>query len=341
MAEKQSQVLEGKRWSALVKLRVSRLPSASLAEILSKYGLLVVWGGVIAIFSVLRPDQFFTAANFETILASQAVLLIVTLGLLLPFAAGEYDLSIAGVLSVSLVLIGYLNVIQGWAIGWAIAVALASGLVVGISNALFIVGIGLDSIVVTLGTGTLLVGVGLGVNVQTTGGISDTLVKATRYDIAGLPLAFYYGLALTILLWYVFQYTPFGRYLLFVGSGREVARLAGVRVNALRAGSLVASALISAVAGVILAGWLSASDPNIGASYLLPAFAAAFLGATAITPGRFNPWGTFIAVYFLVTGITGLQLVGIVGWVEQVFYGGSLVAAVAFSHLAGRRLTRT
>ena len=59
-----------------------------------------------------------------------------------------------------------------------------------------------------------------------------------------------------------------------------------------------------------------------GLSFLLPGFAAAFLGSTTITPGRFNPWGTFIAVYFLVTGITGLAIMGVQTWVQSVFYGG-------------------
>ena len=56
--------------------------------------------------------------------------------------------------------------------------------------------------------------------------------------------------------------------------------------------------------------------------------------------GRFNPWGTLIAAYFLVTGVTGLELIGLAGWIEQVFYGASLVLAVAFSRLAGRREAR-
>ncbi len=93
---------------------------------------------------------------------------------------------------------------------------------------------------------------------------------------------------------------------------------------------------MSALAGVVLCGTLGSSDPNVSSAYLLPAFAAAFLGATAINPGRFNPWGSFIAVYFLIAGITGLELVGLSGWIEDVFYGASLVFAVALSRVAGR-----
>ena len=74
-----------------------------------------------------------------------------------------------------------------------------------------------------------------------------------------------------------------------------------------------------------------------GLSFLLPAFAAAFLGATTIMPGRFNPLGTIASVYFLVTGITGLQLLGVQTFVQQLFYGGALVLAVALSQVARRR----
>ena len=86
------------------------------------------------------------------------------------------------------------------------------------------------------------------------------------------------------------------------------------------------------------AGTSGGAGPSSGASLLLPAFAAAFLGATSIMPGRFNPWGTLIAVYFLVTGITGLQLMGVQSYVQQLFYGGALLVAVALSQLARGRV---
>jgi ribose transport system permease protein len=187
--------------------------------------------------------------------------------------------------------------------------------------------------------GTLLVGVAVGINDQSTGGISQSLVDATRNSLFDFPLAFYYGVLLTVIAWYVFSFTPLGRYIYFVGAGRDVARLSGIPVDRIRVGAFLTSGFVSALAGVLLAGWLGASDPNVSGTYLLPTFAAAFLGASVISPGRFNPWGSLIAAYFLVTGVTGLELLGLAGWIEQVFYGASLVLAVAFSRLAGRRGT--
>jgi ribose transport system permease protein len=88
------------------------------------------------------------------------------------------------------------------------------------------------------------------------------------------------------------------------------------------------------------AGTTGAADPTSGASFLLPAYAAVFLGATGIRPGRFNAWGTIIAVYFLVTGITGLQLLGVQSFVQQLFYGAALILAVALSRITRDRSTR-
>lgn len=64
---------------------------------------------------------------------------------------------------------------------------------------------------------------------------------------------------------------------------------------------------------------------------------ASLLGQTVINPGRFSPWGVFDATYFLVTGITGLQLLRGAGWVQDVFYGSALVIAVTLVQLVARR----
>src|SRR5262249_55532291 len=84
-------------------------------------------------------------------------------------------------------------------------------------------------------------------------------------------------------------------------------------------------------------GTSGAADPAAGDALLLPAFAAAFFGATAFVAGRFNPWGSFVAVYFLTTGITGLALAGVATFVQDLFYGAALVLAVIFAQVAAKR----
>ena len=310
-----------------------------VGDVAHRYALVAVWMVVIAVFGALRPEVFLTTANLQAILGSQAVLVVVTLGLVVPLTAGDYDLSVGAVLSLSAMAVALLDVEHGWPVGGAIAAGVACGGLVGALNGVLVVLLRLDPFVTTLGTATFVAGVVLWVSgSQTIGGISPGLVEAVVVDeVLGIPPAFFYGLVLCAAVGYVFEHTVVGRRLLFVGQGRSVARLSGVRVGRIRFGAFVASAMLSAGAGVLYAGTTGGADPSSGANFLLPAFAGAFLGATAIRPGRFNPWGSFVAVYFLATGITGLQLLGAESFVQQLFYGAALVLAVALSRLAGGR----
>ncbi|HEX2097313.1 MAG TPA: ABC transporter permease [Solirubrobacterales bacterium] len=300
----------------------------------AQYSAVVALVLTVIIFGALRPETFLTTDNLKTILSSQAVLLIVTLGLTLALTVGEFDLSIGATVGLTGVVVGWLNVTHAVPIGIVIVAALATGLLIGCINAFLIVRLGITSLVATLGTSTVLAGISLGISnsIVVTGidqGFTD-LVSNGPFD---LPLSVYFAFALAIALWYLYEHTPLGRYLNLVGTGREVARLSGLPVDRYRVLALVGTSVIAATAGLVLTGTLGSSDPTVGGTFLLPAFAGAFLGATTIRPGRFNAWGTVIALYFLVTGITGLNLLGITGWVEQVFYGGALIVSVTIARL--------
>lgn len=307
-----------------------------------RVALIVVWGVVVTVFAVLKPETYATSGNFQNIFGSQAVLLILALGLLLPLTTGDFDLSIASTLSLSAMTLTVLNVQHDVSLLVSIAVALLACLGVGLVNAIGVVAMGIPSFIVTLGTSTFVLGIVQWISGQATvTGVDQSLVNATVGNrIGGIPLQFYYGVAGALLLALVFEFTPLGRRLLFVGRSPQVARLSGLNVTRLRVGSFVCCSLVAGLAGVVYAGALGGADPSSGQSFLLPAFAAAYLGATAIVPGRFNPVGTFVAVYFLVSGVVGLQMLGADNYVQQLFYGGALVVAVALSRLVRYRATR-
>ena len=310
-----------------------------VVDIIERIALLVALVVLAAVFAVLEPDTFFTWSNLSSTLGSQAVLVVLTLGLMVPLTANDFDVSIAYVLTLSSMLIAVLNVNDNWPMGWAIVAALVMGLMIGAVNAMFVLVFRIHSLIVTLGTGTFLHGVTLWISdSQTISGLSPSLIQYVIVDrLFGIPLEFYYALLLCFALWYVFEHTAIGRQVLFVGRGREVARLSGVNTDRVRAWCLVTSSLMGTLCGVLYAGTQGAADPSSGSSYLLPAFAAVFLGSTSIVPGRFNPWGSLVAVYFLVTGITGLMFLGVNSFVQDMFYGGALVLAVTLSQLVRGR----
>jgi ribose transport system permease protein len=304
---------------------------------LEAYALLIIWLLVVILFSILEPEAFANWENFKTIFSSQTVPLMLTLALVVGLSAGEFDLSVGAVMAFTQTLTAYLTTAHGWGILPVIVAMLATGLAVGALNSFLVVRVGVQSIVVTLGMSAVLLGLSIGIaSPEARPVTAQGFIDLVNHKWLGLPLAWYMALALTFGVYYLMEQTPLGRYIRFVGGSPEIARLNGVRVDAVRTFALIASALIAASAGVLVAGLQAASDVNSGTTILLPAFAGAFLGATAILPGYFNAWGSFIAVYFVVTGTTGLQLVGFAGWVEEMFYGIALIVAVAAAQLVAR-----
>jgi ribose transport system permease protein len=302
-----------------------------------RYALVLALLAMIVIFSVLRPDTFFTTANFKSILVSESVLVVLALGVTIPLAAGEFDLSIAAVLGFSAGLLAHLTAEQGWPVGTSLVVTFLAALVIGVVNGIFVVGFGVNSFITTLGTGTLILGLAnLIFGVETIGGVPSSITDPANAQLFGIDSIVYVALALAVVLWYVFEHTPTGRYVFFTGEGREAARLAGVAVDRIRFVSFVISALLAWLAGVLLLGQTGAAQAAFGQPFLLPAFAAGFLGATTIKPGRYNAWGTVIAVYLLAVGTTGLQLLGAADWVDDVFNGTALVLAVTLARVVSR-----
>jgi ribose transport system permease protein len=304
-----------------------------------RYGLIVIWIAVIIVFGAVEGSDFLSWSTWASILGSQAVLLILSLALLIPMTAGDYDLSIAGSMGVSSMLVAVLNVEAHWPIWFAVVAALAASILAGLLNGALVVIFGVDPFISTLGTGTVFLGVIYWISDSNTiTGVSQQLVDATfSTTLLGIPIDFYYGLVLVGLVFFVLRYTLFGRQMLFIGRNKSLSRLAGMKVGRLRWIGLTISAFGAGIAGVVFTGTTGSADPTSAQDFLLMTFAAVFLGATVIEPQRFNALGTLIAVYFLVTGITGLEILGAGAFVQDVFFGGALVISVALSYFPRRR----
>lgn len=302
-----------------------------------RFGLLGALATFLIVFSVWMPDRFATASNLRNMITSQAIILLLALAATIVLRTGDFDLSIAAVMTTAAASSAVITR-DGGSFFVVVLVALAIGLMIGLLNGWLVVKVGVSSFITTLGMLTALSGVTFAiVDSKVIFNLDGVLLDVARQPIFGLPSRVWFGWAMVLVFWYVYERTPLGRYLLFVGGSRESARLAGLNVDRIRIGAFVASSVLAALTGVLLAGFLAGIDPSVGSGFLLQPFAGAFLGATALHVGRFNAFGTLIALYVLTAGITGLQLLGADRWVTDVFNGVALVLAVTFARLAGGR----
>jgi ribose transport system permease protein len=300
------------------------------------YAVLIALLFLIVVFSLISPSTFPTIGNVRAIVNSQGVLLILALGLTMPVISGDFDLSVGFNMGLAGTLVAAFSGVLGWPDWAAIVATLLVAALVGLVNGWLIVTLGIDAFIATLASGTVLGGLTLYVSngsILTTvpGSLGD--FAQTKLPLVGIATPALVGFALAIALWYVYEHTPVGRWLYFVGEGREAARLTGLPVTSLRIAAFVGSGLVSGLAGLLLTGELGGMSPAVGPTFLLPAYAACFLGATTIKPGRVNALGTVVGLYLLVVGVTGLELLGVESWVEQVFNGVALIVAVAFARL--------
>jgi ribose transport system permease protein len=307
----------------------------------ARFAILVVWAALIVVYSFTEPALFPHTGTYETIFGSQQPLIFMTMALMCTIVVGEFvDLSVPAVFGFAATILPVLVVNHNWGVWPASLAAIVAAVLIGLIQGLLVVKLNVNTIVVTLGMSTLLEGVSLWMtNLSPISGMSASFGTFATKDVGGLPIDFYYGLALVALFAYILWATPLGRHLRFVGASREVSRLSGVRVDRIRLGSFIFAGLLSGIGGVIAAAALGGYDASASDTYLLPVFAAVFLSTAIFEPGRFNPLGTLIGIYFLATGILGLQLLGLQSWVSQVFYGGILVIAVTISTLLRRRST--
>jgi ribose transport system permease protein len=311
---------------------------ARSASLVNRYGLLAVFFAVVIAFCLARPDTYATLDNAQSISETQAVIALLALAAMLPLVVGQFDVSVGFQLGLAQALCAGLMIKSGWPAGLAALAAVGACCAVGAVNGLLVAALRLGSFVASLGVGTVVLGLTQLYSHDETisGALPTSFTDLGRNTVLEIPLPFIYVVIAATALWLALEYTVWGRECHATGGGRLAALLAGVRTERVTFQAFVLAGLLSGLAGVLSVMILGASSPTVGLGELLPALAAAFLGATAIRPGHFNALGTILAVYLLAAGITGLQMLGADFYVQQLFNGGALLVAIALSTLAAR-----
>lgn len=312
-------------------------------RITSNYGMVLLTVVLFVIFAVLKPDTFASLLNFQLLASGKAVLFVLALAVTIPMVAGKIDLSIGyGVGLWQVMSLAWQ--IEGLDYRLVILLCIAGGAVLGLLNALLVELAQVDAFIATLATGQVI----YSITYWYTGGQQVTdrqgtraaaFDELTRWSLGPIPGPFIIAVLIGLLLWIVLDYTPVGRYLYAVGANPAAAHLTGIPRRRYIVGAMMASGMLTAVAGILLASkQAGVAQANIGPEYLLPALAAAFLGSTTIRPGRVNALGTILGVTIATIGISGLQqLLPGNFFLEPLFNGLTLVAAITIASLATRR----
>lgn len=310
-------------------------PRAGLMKTLrfDRYSALYLWGAFIVFFG-LTQKAYLTTASISLTFGEKTIVCVLALAFLVPLVTDTFDLSIGANLNLSLVILFQMRS-NGVSMWLAAVVAMLACALTGFISGFFVVKLKVNSFIATLAMSQVIVAMSL--KISNNRQITEKMPKSfsdigNKRPLFNLPMYFYFMLILAVVLWFVFEHTPLGRYMFATGGGREAARLSGVNVDRLTWGSLVVSAMIAGFGGFVFAWKNNIFQNSAGPGFLFPAVAAVFFGASQLK-GRANVWGALIAVFALAFGIKGLQLSFGAGtfWIEPLFNGLSLLIAVSLA----------
>ena len=309
-----------------------------LARLAPVYGLVILTAFLILLFSILLPNTFPTLLNMRAIVSDKSMIALLALAAMIPMVAGRIDLTVGYGIVLWHILALSLQINYGLSWPVSVLIVLSLGALTGLFNGLLVEVAKIDAFIATLGTGTVLYAIALWHTGgrQVVGVVSQGFYDLSTTFVFGFPITGLYVLAISLVLWIVLEFTPLGRFLYAIGANQKAAALNGIPTRKYVVFAFVASGVLTALTGVLLAAKLRIGQASVGLEYLLPALVGAFLGSTTIKPGRVNVWGTVVGVVILAVGISGIQQFGGSFWVEPLFNGATLLIAIGIAGYAQR-----
>jgi ribose transport system permease protein len=284
---------------------------------------------LVMFFSFMVPHTFMTIDNLTSILNDGAVLAIIACGLTVVLVAGEFDLSIASAASFGGALAAVLAVHTSASLALILAIVVLSGALIGAVNGILVSRFEIPALIATIAVASLLDGATTWItgNEVIFSGFSASFLKFGSWQVGDLQASVFYLIVGAVTLGITLHYTAIGRRMYAIGGNRAASRMAGIRVQRQVIIAFCMADVFGALAGFIYTSRQGSLTPLFGTPFLLPTFAAAFLGSVSLARRKFHVLGTVFGVYLIETGTVGLLVLGAPAYSQQLFAGAVLILA--------------
>lgn len=298
-----------------------------LGDFALRYG--IVWV-TLALFLVLSlaSDVFLSTTNLLNVLDQQSAVLIAASAITLTLIAGGFDVSLAGIFILAGVTALRVENETG-SIPLGVAAALAIGLAAGSFNGLVVTVGRINSFIATLAMSFVLFGLAFVVSERSIlRPVNPEFSDIARTEVFGVAASSWIAIGVVLLLWFVLDRTRFGRHVYAVGTNREAARLAGVRVDLVQAATFALGGLAAGLAGLLVASRTSTSQASDDFSFIFVVIAAVVVGGTSIMGGEGAVWRSVLGAFFIAFMINGFNLLGVDPIYQRIIRGAIILGAV-------------
>lgn len=301
----------------------------NFSGLIRAYGTIFAGILIVIVFSILRPDAFFTFSNFINITRQISLLVVIALGATLVMCVDEFDLSVGALASLGGV-IGAKMAVAGLPISLCFILPVIICFFIGLANGWIVTKFKVLSFITTLAVSTIIGGF----TFWFTGGatVFQNIPKEFTYigtkSILNIPLLSIIMLFLTVLFWFIMRHTAFGRKLYAIGGNEAASRVAGINAKKHKNLAFAICAALAGLTGVMMASRLGSAHPTGGDGLFLSSYAAAFLGRTVFKEGVPNIWGTFVGAAILGILANGLTILQVPTFMQDLLTGCIIILAV-------------
>jgi ribose transport system permease protein len=294
-------------------------------------GLVTIGSATALLFvvSALAAPSSVSPTSLRGMLQIAAVLAVAGLGQMLVIQQGGIDLSVAGGISMAVVVVTHFPDGDNSRLVPAILVAGLFALGAGVLNGVLVGVLQLNPIIATLGTNALLYGADLGISGGRPRITTTLLASVTGGTTAGIPNAVFFALGALVLVSVLVRRTVAGRRFEAIGANPRAARAVGLRVRGHQASAYVYAQLLYCLAGIMLAGITAQPSAFEGDSFLLISVAVVVLGGTSLLGGRGYPLATVVAAVFLEQLVQFVVALGVSIAVQTIVQAIALAIGVS------------
>lgn len=330
--------------------KTKQKPKLDIYSFLYKYGTIVVT--ILAIlFFTITLDNFMRVDNITNIFRSVSIVCLIALAITMSLTVDGFDLSVGAVAGFASVIAAKVMVIWEMSPVLAIVIPLLVGILIGCINAFLIIKVQISDMLTTLSMMFVLTGVSITFQNGTAiynymplpnnGGIAPgTMHPAYLFigqgKVMGIPFPVILMLLVVVLVHIFLNYTKYGRYLYMVGGNEEAAKLSGIPTKKYRLLAYVFSGFIAALGGLVLGARLGSGEVNAGATYLMDAVAAAYIGFSVLGIGKANAIGTLLGALLMGILLNGLVMMNFPYYSQDIVKGIVLILGLGLTYYKRR-----
>jgi ribose transport system permease protein len=292
-----------------------------------------------ALYAFWQSDAV-SVNSFTDLVNNSTPLSLAAAGETLVVISRGFDLSVAGVVSLTNVIMAVYPLQGADGALVSLLICCAIGGFVGAINGILVSRLGLQTIAATLGTMIVCQGLALVILDAPGGTVADFVTYTLTDNLFGfIPIAGLFPLAVVI-SWWTLRRTDIGLGLYAIGADEQSAQFSGVAISRMRVTAFFGAGVLYGVAGFMLSAQTSTGNPTAGTPFLMLTFAAVALGGTPLSGGAGSPVGSILGAGTLMLLQKVLFSGGVSSFYTGIFQGCVLVLAIIFGNTVARLLKK-